>query len=333
MDSLSALIAFVRAAEVRSFTIASRQLRVSPSAVGKAISRLEERHGVRLFHRNTRSVSLTREGQLFLESCRRIISEIASVEDEFAQLKGAPKGRLRVSLPLLSGMAAAVIFKFKHEYPDIELEIDIDDRFVDVVDAGYDVVVRPGEIEDSRLMTRRIASYQLALVASSAYLEQSGTPHRADDLAKHTCLFLKDPVTGKIQHWPLSDSKFADTTFPVAAVVNSIEALVTLSVRGMGIACVPDFAVRQQLADGTLRRVLDGCLRYEGSLKAIWPSNRYLSPKLRAFIDFLAKHGLSHGDAQIPSKSTKTPKDVNPLVLRRAVSTNSITFGESRSIS
>src|SRR5271154_816392 len=107
MDSLGALNAFVRAAEVRSFTTACRQLCVSPSAIGKAISRLEERHGVRLFHRSTRSVSLTQEGHLFLESCRRIMSEIALVEREFAQVTRTPKGRLHVSLPFLNGLAAA----------------------------------------------------------------------------------------------------------------------------------------------------------------------------------------------------------------------------------
>ena len=176
-------------------------------------------------------------------------------------------------------------------------------------------------------MTRRIASYRLELVASSTYLGRSGTPHQADDLAKHTCLFLKDPVTGRLQNWPLSDGRFADTTFPVAAIVNSTEALVTLAARGMGIACVPDFAVRHQLADGTLHRVLDGCLSYEGSLKAIWPSSRYLSPKLRAFIDFMAKHGLSHDDVQIPSKSTKTPRCANPMVSSRVSSTNAVNFG------
>jgi DNA-binding transcriptional LysR family regulator len=327
MDSLCALNAFVRAAEVRSFTIAGRQLRVSSSAIGKAIARLEERHGVRLFHRNTRSLSLTQEGQLFLESCRRIMSEIEIVEKEFAQVKDTPKGRLRVSLPFLGGLAVATLSKFKSEYPDVELEIDIDDRFVDVIDAGYDVVVRAGNIEDSRLMTRRIASYRLELVASSSYLDRAGTPQRTDDLVKHTCLYLKDPVTGRIQPWPLSDRRFADTVFPIGAIANSIEALVAFATLGMGIACVPDFAVRQQLADGTLHRILDGCVGYEGSLKAIWPSNRYLSPKLRVFIDFMAKHGLSQVDAQLRSKSTQTPKRVSPMALSKVVPANSLSFG------
>jgi DNA-binding transcriptional LysR family regulator len=327
MDSLSALNAFVRAAEVRSFTVAGRQLRVSPSAVGKAVARLEERHGVRLFHRNTRSLSLTQEGQLFLESCRRIMSEIAIVEKEFAQVKGAPKGRLRVSLPFLSGLAVASLSKFKREYPDVELEIDIDDRFVDVIDAGYDVVVRAGDIEDSRLMTRRIASYRLELVASPGYLDLTSIPQRADDLTKHTCLYLKDPLTGRIQHWPFSDGRFLDTIFPVGAIANSIEALVAFAAQGMGIACVPDFAVREQLADGTLHRVLGGCVEYEGTLKAIWPSSRYHSPKLRAFIDFMAKHGLPKVEAQIRSISTQTPRRANPTALSKVGSANSLSFG------
>jgi len=324
MDSLGALNAFVRAAEMRSFTKASRQLRVSSSAIGKTISRLEERHGVRLFHRSTRSVSLTQEGQLFLESCRRIMSEIAIVEKEFAQVTGAPKGRLHVSLPFLSGLAAASLSKFKHEYPDIELEIDIDDRFVDVIDAGYDVVVRTGDIEDSRLMTRRIASYRLELVASSSYLERIGVPQRAEDLANHTCLYLKDPITGRLQHWPLSESKFAETIFPIGAIANSTEALVAFAALGMGIACVPDFAIRQQITDGSLHRILDGCVGYEGTLKAIWPSSRYLSPKLRAFIDFMAKHGLPRVDTQDSREFTHASKRFNPTALSKTASSASL---------
>src|SRR5271168_285235 len=327
MDSLSGLNAFIRAAEVRSFTIAGRQLRVSPSAIGKAISRLEERHGVRLFHRSTRSVSLTKEGHLFLESCRRIMSEIAIVEQEFTQAKGAPAGRLHVSLPSLGGQAAVSLSKFKREYPDIELEVDIGDRPVDVINAGFDVVVRAGDMEDSRLMTRRIASYRLELVASPCYLDRTGRPHQAGDLVDHTCLYLKDTASGRIQHWPLSDSRFADKVFPVGAIANSTETLVAFAALGMGVACVPDFAIKQQLANGTLHRILEGCVSYEGSLKAIWPSSRYLSPKLRAFIDFMAKHGLSHDDVQIPSKSTKTPKCAKPMVSSKVPSTNALNFG------
>ena len=310
MDSLGALNAFVRTADVRSFTVAGRQLRVSPSAVGKTISRLEERHGVRLFHRSTRSVSLTKEGHLFLESCRRIISEIAIIEQEFTQAKGAPAGRLHVSLPSLGGQAAVSLSKFKREYPDIELEVDIGDRPVDVINAGFDVVVRAGDMEDSRLMTRRIASYRLELVASPCYLDRTGRPHQAGDLVDHTCLYLKDTASGRILHWPLSDSRFADRVFPVGAIANSTETLVAFAGLGMGVACVPDFAVKQQLANGTLHRILEGCVSYEGSLKAIWPSSRYLSPKLRAFIDFIVKDGLSQVDVRIGTGSIPDPKKV-----------------------
>src|SRR5260221_3513288 len=124
MDSLSALSAFVRAAEVRSFTDAGRQLSLSSSAIGKAVARLEERLGVRLFHRSTRSIALTQEGKLFLESCRRIFSEIETVELEFAQTKGEPRGRLQVSLPLIGMLMMPTLSRFIRAYPEIELDMD-----------------------------------------------------------------------------------------------------------------------------------------------------------------------------------------------------------------
>jgi DNA-binding transcriptional LysR family regulator len=297
MDSLSALQAFVRAAEFRSFTDAGRELRLSSSAVGKAISRLEERHGVRLFNRSTRSITLTHEGQLLLESCRRIFSEIENVEQEFAETKGAPKGKLRISMPVLGGVAASRLAWFLHVYPDIELDVDFAERPAEVIDGGYDVVVRAGDVDDSRLMSRRVGSYRPALVCSPSYLDhRAGEPDRAEDLISHACLHLKDTATGKLQPWPFASPKMSNVSLQVTAVANATEALIVFAELGMGIACVPDFTVRRQLADGSLRRILRGCLEEQVSLRAIWPSSRFPSPKLRAFIDFLARHGFVSSD-------------------------------------
>jgi DNA-binding transcriptional LysR family regulator len=298
MDSLSALTAFVRAAEFRSFTDAGRELRLSSSAIGKAISRLEERHGVRLFNRSTRSITLTHEGQLFLESCRRIFSEIESVEREFAQTKSAPRGRLRVSMPLLGGVAASILSRFMLEYPDVELDMDFAERPGEVIDGGYDVVVRAGEVDDSRLKSRRVGSYRLALVCSPGYLAQKGrSPERVEDLLDHACLHLKNAATGKLQRWPFAKRQVSDLTLPVTAVANATEALIAFAELGMGIACVPDFTVHRQLATGSLRRVVSGCIEYTGSLRAIWPASPFPSPKLRVFIDFLAKQGFARTHA------------------------------------
>jgi DNA-binding transcriptional LysR family regulator len=301
VSDITELNAFIKAAEFRSFTVAGYHLGISPSTVGKAIARLEQHHGVRLFHRTTRSLSLTREGQLFLDSCRRIIVELNKVEREFARTKDVPTGRLRVSLPF--GLATCVS-AFKCKFPEIELEIDIDDGLVNVVDAGVDVAVRVGGIDNSRLMARKIGSYRLELVASPRYLDRCSRLQCLADLADHACLYLKNPISGKCQPWPTPDGRFLDTIVPVAAITNSIEALVAFAVQGMGIACVPDFAVGEQLADGKLNRVLGGCIGHVGYLKAVWASSKYLAPRSRAFIEFMAKEGLTRIE---PVRSTECP--------------------------
>ncbi|MGV2465281.1 UNVERIFIED_CONTAM: LysR family transcriptional regulator, partial [Pseudomonas aeruginosa] len=156
MDSLSGFTVFVRVAETRSIVGAARTLGVSASAVGKRVARLEEKLGVRLFHRSTRSITLTAEGSLFLERSRRILAEIEATELELSQSRETPRGRLRVSLPLVSGLVLPALADFMQAYPDIELDLDFSDRVVDVVDEGFDVVLRTGQPVDSRLSMREL---------------------------------------------------------------------------------------------------------------------------------------------------------------------------------
>ena len=291
MDSLGALTAFVRAAETRSFTDAGRQLGVSSSAIGKAVARLEERLGVRLFHRSTRSITLTQEGKLFLESSRRIFAEFEAVEQEFAQTKGAPRGKLRVSLPLIGMLMMPALGQFMHAYPDIELDMDFTDHLVDVIDGGYDVVVRTGEASDSRLMARTLGTYRLEVIGAPAYFARAGMPRTPEDLAAHACLHHRYPTTGKLQKWPFAKSSpGADVALPVSASVSTIEPLIALAELGLGLICVPDFAVRRQIADGSLVTVLGDHIDHRGMFRAVWPSSRYISPKLRVFITFLAEN-------------------------------------------
>jgi DNA-binding transcriptional LysR family regulator len=165
MDSLGSLNAFVQAAKARSFTVAGRQLGVSSSAIGKAVARMEERLGVRLFHRSTRSITLTAEGALFLERCRRIFSEIEAAELELSQTHEAPRGALRVSLPLVGMLMMPTLVAFMRAYPEIILDLDFSDRVVDVIGEGFDAVVRFAEIGDSRLMSRALGTYRRRLVA------------------------------------------------------------------------------------------------------------------------------------------------------------------------
>lgn len=203
MDSLSGFTVFVRVAETRSIVGAARTLGVSASAVGKRVARLEEKLGVRLFHRSTRSITLTAEGSLFLERSRRILAEIEATELELSQSRETPRGRLRVSLPLVSGLVLPTLADFMQAYPDIELDLDFSDRVVDVVDEGFDVVLRTGQPVDSRLSMRELGEFQLKLVGSPAYFARHGTPRCPEDLLRHTCLHYRFPNTGRLEEWPL----------------------------------------------------------------------------------------------------------------------------------
>lgn len=293
LDNLSSLKVFTRAAEARSFTEAGNQLGLSSSAVGKAIARLEQRLGVRLFHRSTRSIRLTEEGQRFLESCRRIFSEIEAIETGFAATRSRPSGRLRVSLPSVGTLMMPTLTEFMAAFPEIELDLHFSDHLVDVVNDGFDVVVRTGEATDSRLVARSLGNYHLQLVGSPAYFKRAGMPTQPEELVKHVCLHHRFATNGKLERWPLKTPVGVDdVAVPVMSTCSSIEPLIALVEAGLGIACVPDFAWRRQLAEGSLVPVLAEHIEHTGTFRAVWPASPYLSPKLRAFVEFMSAHLL-----------------------------------------
>lgn len=294
MEGLGALNVFVQAAEARSFTVAGRQLGVSSSAVGKAVARLEDRLGVRLFHRSTRAITLTPEGSLFLERCRRIFSEMEAAELELSQTRAHPSGVLRVSLPLVGMLMMPTLSAFMRTWPAIELDLDFTDRLVDVIEEGFDAVIRTGDADDSRLMTRTLGAFRYKLVGAPAYFAQHGVPLTPADLTNHRSLHHRYPSTGKLEEWFLLDESGTPVEdIPRAAVSSAIEPLLFMAERGLGIACLPDFAVRDRLADETLVSVLDDAVQHDGSFRILWPSSRYLSPKLRVFVDFMADNLFS----------------------------------------
>ncbi len=296
MDSLGSLNAFVRAAETRSFTKAGAQLGVSSSAIGKAIARLEERLGVRLFHRSTRTITLTAEGALFLERCRRIFGEIEAAELELSQTRDAPRGKLKISLPVVGMLMMPTLSAFMRTWPAIELDLDFSDRLVVVIDEGYDAVVRTGEASDSRLMTRVLGSFGFKLVGSPSYFAQYGIPRALSDLETHRCLRHRYPTTGRVEDW-LYDTRGNKAGFEMATAATSsaIEPLIQMAEDGHGIACLPDFAVRAQLAGGTLVSVMEHAVRHSNTYRILWPSSRQLSPKIRVFVDFMAENLFRSG--------------------------------------
>lgn len=288
MDSLNSFTVFVQVAEVRSFVAAGRLLGVSASAVGKSVARLEEKLGVRLFHRSTRSVTLTAEGTLFLQRSRRILAEIEAAEQELSQATTTPRGRLRVSLPLVSSLVLPVLGDFMREYPEIELDLDFSDRLVDVIEEGFDAVIRTGDPTDSRLSARRLGSFRSLLVASPDYLARQGIPKVPSDLLNHTCLHYRFPNSGKLEPWALRRaSDEPELTLPSSMICNNIETRVCFALQGLGIAYLPEFSVREPLADGRLQAVLADYAERTGVFHILWPTSKHPSPKVRAFIDFL----------------------------------------------
>jgi DNA-binding transcriptional LysR family regulator len=293
LDSLSGIGIFVQVAQMRSFTAAARTLEVSSSAVGKSIARLEQRLGVRLFNRSTRSITLTAEGSLFLERCRRILGEVEAAELELSHLTSEPRGKLHISVPLQDGLMMPVLTEFMRCYPDIEMDIDLSDRMVDIIEEGFDAVIRTGTLQDSRLASRHLGDFRLLLVASPDYLHRNGVPAQPGDLAGHAGLLHKFPATGKIEPWPLRSADDAPIpSLKTAATCTTTQSLYHLAKQGMGIACLADFIVDDALQSGELCIVLEDFTINHGTFWMLWPTSQHASPKLRALIDFLKAHLL-----------------------------------------
>jgi len=290
MNEMTGLPVFVQVAEMQSFVAAGRILGISASAVGKSIASLEKRLGVRLFHRSTRSMRLTQEGLIFFDRCRRILNEIKSAELELLGAVELPRGRLRVSLPLASGLLLPLICDFMEQYSDVELDLNFTNRNVDLIEEGFDLAIRVGALDDSRLMARRCTAFRLILVASPEYIARRGRPSKASDLSNHDCLHFRFVRSGKVFKWPISAVPEApDIRLPTRLTTNENMMLIQAAKRGLGIACVPDFTVREALASGTLCTFLEREVSREIVWWAVWPASPHTSPKLSVFVDFLSQ--------------------------------------------
>ncbi len=287
MNSLGDIAAFVRSAERLSFVEAGRDLRLSASAVGKAVARLEAELGVRLFHRTTRRVSLTEEGALLQARCRAILDDLREAEALVTQSRRAPRGILRISLPIVGyRFLLPVLPEFRALYPEIELELDFNDRQVDLVESGMDAAIRSGSLVDSRLMARRLGPFRFVLCAAPAYLDRAGTPRHPAELAGHAALRFRFPTSGKLQDWTLAEPPPAGLR--TALTCNNMEALRAAAISGLGIGCMPDFLAESALRAGSLIRILDPYLTDPGQFSILWPSGRHMSARLRAFVDFVS---------------------------------------------
>jgi DNA-binding transcriptional LysR family regulator len=286
VDSLASLRAFVASADARSFKAAGQALGVSSSAIGKAIAKLEAQLSTTLFHRTTRTISLTEAGSLFLVRARRVLDELRAADAELAEVSGTPQGRLRVGLPLSGSLLTSAFSTFIAEYPLVELDLDYSDRLVDVIDEGFDVVIRSGDTGDSRLLHKTLSRFRWRLVAAPTYLAKYGQPATPDDLARHICLRQK-LSSGRVLPWVFRSA--SGLNVPVSLTASVVDAVLDLTRAGAGIAALPDFLLHEALADGSLVPVLESEMEHSGVLTMLWPASRFRVPKVRAFVDWIAQ--------------------------------------------
>ena len=290
MDRLAALEAFVKVAEVRSFSEAALRLQTSKSGVSRHISALEADLGARLFHRTTRTLTLTEAGRAYLERVKRILDDLAEADESVNALQAAPRGLLRINAPMSFGFLhlAPALPDFAALYPEITLDVAMNDRFVDLVDEGFDVAVRIAAMQDSSLIARRIAPIRLVACASPAYLAARGRPTIPKELTSHACLSNSNQPAA--HEWKFDRADGTKIVVPVSGKVsmNNGDALRVAALGGLGITILPSFIVGRDLQDGRLIPVLDEFIAQPLALHAVYPHARHLSPKVRAFVDFLA---------------------------------------------
>ncbi|HIG8617641.1 TPA: LysR family transcriptional regulator [Klebsiella michiganensis] len=292
MNLLDGIEAFVQVAERGSFAAAARHLDLSPSAVSKLITRTEDALGIRLFNRSTRSLSLTSEGQLFLNRGRVILREMAAARADISVASGTPRGQLKISMPNITSFFLPLITGFQEAYPEIDLELDFSDRVVDVIDEGFDVVFRTGKLADSRLTSRRVASINMQLMASPKYLERYGIPDSIESLEHHRCIQYRFPTTGRLEVWPVPDEFTGSLNLSKGLVCNNADARLGLALQGGGIALLDELLAGPYLASGELKIVLGESVKKEYLMYLLWPANKHALPRLREFIDYF-HHRLS----------------------------------------
>lgn len=297
MDRLTEMEAFVQVVDNGGFTEAGRKLGMSKSAVSKHVSALEARLAVRLLTRTTRRVSPTELGLAYYDRARRVLDGAAEAESMVTAMQATPAGSLRVSAPMTFGIRhlTPAVARFLTAYPEVDVNLVLDDRFVELVSEGFDVAIRIGQLADSSLRVRRLAEARGVLAASPGYLAATGTPRSIDDLTEHRLLHYSQLSTGNV--WRLRAATGEERQIRVGGrlTANSGEALLCAAEAGLGISMIPSFMLGDALRTGRLVEVLPN--RYADNLGvyALYPDGPFPQPKLRAFIDFMADHFRGRG--------------------------------------
>lgn len=291
MDRLNSMTIFVQVVEKEGFTAASEKLGLSRAQISKSVMQLEKHLGARLLNRTTRRVSLTETGRIYYERCKLILNDIEEMEGVAGEQTSSPHGTLTLSAPTSFGILQLqkAIPEYIKRYPNVKISLSLADRFIDVVSEGFDVGIRIAKLEDSSLIARKIAPCKQVLCASPEYLNKKGTPKVPIDLALHPCLVYSNDL--KPDTWILHGPDGIESikvSGPVCA--DNGDILKEAAVAGLGVTLLPTFIVGAEIKAGSLQHILSDYYPPEISVYAVFPSHRYLSVKVRTFVDFLSEY-------------------------------------------
>ena len=275
---------FVAVAELESFTRAAEQLKLSTAQVSRQVSQLEQRLSVKLLYRTTRKVTLTDDGRVFYQDCRAVLDGLQNAEDTVQNLQNKPKGKLKMTASVTYGerVILPLVNQFIKQYSEVQVEVYLTNKRVDIVDESYDLAIRIGELKDSNLMARKLSKRSSYVCASPEYIKHYGEPHSLSELQHHNCL------RGTIENWRFNiDGR--EKTVKVGGNIryNSGYALTNAALQGIGIVQLPDYYTRSYIEQGKLIPVLEHYRIPEEGIWAVYPQNRFLSPKVRTLIDYL----------------------------------------------
>ncbi|ABM05212.1 transcriptional regulator, LysR family [Psychromonas ingrahamii 37] len=278
---------FVAVAEMHSFTLAGKKLKISTAQVSRQINALEKRLNVRLLYRTTRHVSVTQEGQIFYQHCHNVLEGLAAAEQAISSLQAKPQGHIKLSAPITYGeqKILPLINDFLCRYERIQVTCELTNQRVDLVDGGFDLAIRLGDLPDSSLVAKKLAARENFVCASPEYLKKFGEPHSLSELVQHNCLL------GTRDYWHFTEQgKEKNIRVRGNLRCNSGFGLVDAALKNIGIIQLPDYYLQEHINSGKLISLLNNVRVAEEGIWAVYPQNRYLSPKIRLLIDFLAEH-------------------------------------------
>jgi DNA-binding transcriptional LysR family regulator len=299
LDTLTRMRAYIDVVDAEGFSAAARRTGRSKALMSKYVRELEDELGILLLNRTTRQFSLTEAGELYYQSAAEILNRVAELQESARNAGSGLRGRLRVSAPrsLTDREIGLPIVEFAAEYPDIRLDISLDDRLVDLVEDGYDVAIRISRLTDSALIARRLADFSLVVCASPAFIQRHGRPQQPRDIAGFPAV-VDTNWKGK-NNWRFLDENGQETTIVVTSAfdVNSPEVAKRAALAGLGLTMVPAFSVEKELASGALVSLLADRLPPGGGVFAVYPHRRHVPAKVRVFVDFMARWFRRNGTA------------------------------------